>query len=80
MDLNKKKCVPCEKGALPLDEKREDELLKETDNWELARTGVHALKKSFKFTGFRGAIGFVVQDALLAESEGHHPDFHIYYA
>jgi 4a-hydroxytetrahydrobiopterin dehydratase len=80
MDLNKKKCVPCEKGASPLDEQREDELLKAVDNWELTRTGVHTIKKSFKFTGFPAAVGFVVEVALLAESEGHHPDIHIYYA
>jgi 4a-hydroxytetrahydrobiopterin dehydratase len=80
MDLTKKKCLPCEKGAPPLDEEREDLLLKALDNWDLVRMGVHTLKKTFHFTGFSAAIGFVVQTALLAESEGHHPDMHIYYA
>jgi 4a-hydroxytetrahydrobiopterin dehydratase len=80
MDLTKKKCMSCEKGALTLDKKREDELLKEVDDWELTRTGAHTIKKAFRFSGFSAAIGFVVQIALLAESEGHHPDIHIYYA
>ena len=80
MDLTKKKCIPCEKGTPPLNERQENTLIKAVENWDLVRTGVHRLKKTFRFTGFSSAIGFVVQTALIAESEGHHPDIHIYYA
>ena len=80
MDLKKKKCVACGKDDPPLDKKNEDTLLTAVDNWELVRTGIHTLRKTFQFTGFSAAIGFVMEIALLAEAEGHHPDIHIYYA
>ncbi|MGB7566770.1 MAG: 4a-hydroxytetrahydrobiopterin dehydratase [Chitinivibrionales bacterium] len=80
MDLNKKKCVARGKDDVPLDKQNEDTLLTAVDNWELVRTGIHALRKTFRFTGFSAAIGFVVEIALLAEAEGHHPNIHIYYA
>ena len=80
MDLTKKKCISYKKSTLPLNERKEDILLKKVDNWKLVRTGTHGLKKTFQFRGFSSAMGFVVEVALLAESEGHHPDMHIYYS
>ena len=37
------------------------------------------IKREFKFKDFKEAIGFVNKVAALAESEGHHPDIHIFY-
>jgi len=38
------------------------------------REGNQRLRREFKFPNFRDAFGFVARVALVAESEGHHPD------
>ena len=35
------------------------------------------IRKTFEFTDFNGAMGFVVRVALLAEPANHHPDIDI---
>jgi 4a-hydroxytetrahydrobiopterin dehydratase len=43
--------------------------------WE--RDGDRTLRREFSFPDFRDAFGFVARVALLAESEGHHPDIEL---
>ncbi len=76
MELAKKKCEPCEGITAKL--KRDDilKLLKEISGWKL-QSG--KITKSFAFKNFMHAIGFVHEMALLAENEGHHPDFSVHY-
>ncbi len=76
MDLNSKKCKPCEAGIPPLTEKQSSELLKQTPGWEIKDGHVH---RQFKFKNFREAISFVNKVAEKAEEEGHHPDIIINY-
>lgn len=77
MELAKKKCVPCESGTLPFDEKKANEMLKEVSEWAL-KNG-HLFKK-FKFRDFIEAMKFVNSVAEVAEQEGHHPDFCVRYS
>jgi len=79
MDLRTKKCKPCEKGAPPFTEAQEDAMVKDIENWEIVRTGIHKIKKLFRLKGFSPAMGFVVQIGLVAQEQGHHPDIHVYY-
>ena len=79
MDLQTRKCKPCEKGATPLSSDREEALLSNIKNWELTRTGIHRLKKRFIVHSFSAAMGFVVQIGLVAETQGHHPNICIFY-
>jgi 4a-hydroxytetrahydrobiopterin dehydratase len=44
----------------------------ETPAWE--RDGNPTLRREFSFPNFRDAFSLVVRVALLAESEGHHPE------
>jgi 4a-hydroxytetrahydrobiopterin dehydratase len=44
----------------------------EVPAWE--RDGNRTLRREFSFPNFRDAFGFVARVALLAESEGHHPE------
>lgn len=51
----------------------------QTLGWELIEDS-KKIKKEFKFKTFKEAMNFLNKVADLAEDEGHHPDFHIYYA
>lgn len=89
MDLLKKKCVPCEGGALPLSKEQAEEYLKQVPEWilvpdtnpkpEQAWFGAR-LRREFKFKDFIGAINFVERVADVANTEDHHPDIHVYYS
>lgn len=46
-------------------------LAREVPGWE--RDGTGSLTREFTFEDFSGAFGLVVQVALLAEAESHHP-------
>ena len=78
-DLTEQKCVPCEGGIPPLDDKKEEEYLKQVEGWSLIREGIHRIRKEFYFDNFVKSIEFVNKVADIAEGEGHHPDVYIYY-
>jgi 4a-hydroxytetrahydrobiopterin dehydratase len=44
---------------------------------EWQREGNQHLTRELKFPNFRDAFGFVARAALVAESEGHHPDIEL---
>ena len=77
-DLLNKKCVPCEGGTDPFSRAEAEEYLAETLGWELD-SDFKKIKKEFKFKNFDEAIDFVDKVARVAESEGHHPDIHVFY-
>jgi 4a-hydroxytetrahydrobiopterin dehydratase len=75
-ELAQKSCIPCNGDVPPLT----------TDQiWPLARelggswrvVDGHHLEKSYTFPDFRTALDFVYRVGLLAEAEGHHPDFEL---
>ena len=75
-DLHKRKCEVCAPGTPPIDETRAEELQRELDpRWD--RRGNRDLERNFEFKNFRDAFGLAARVALLAESEGHHPDMEI---
>mgnify|MGYP001568329201 CR=1 FL=1 len=78
MDLLAKKCVACGAGSKPIAEKEIKELIKVTSGWGLGPDSRN-ISREFKFKNFREAMGFVSGVSQLAESEGHHPDIHIFY-
>ncbi len=77
-NLSQKKCVPCEVGMPPLSIDEANEYLRQASGWEIVDDG-KKLKREFKFESFKKSIEFVDRVAELAESEGHHPDIHIFY-
>lgn len=75
-ELAGRRCVPCEGGTPPLPPEVIAGLQPQVDAaWEL-QDGTR-LRRSFKFGDFTDAFGFATRVALVAESEGHHPDFEI---
>ena len=77
-DLIQKHCVPCEGGVDPF---TPEEIEKYngilTTPWDIIDD--KKIKREFKFKNFKEAVKFVNSVADIAESEGHHPDIHIFY-
>lgn len=68
------KCVPCE-GGIPAMERAEAELrVRQIPEWEL---DFPRISREFQLKDFRAALAWVNRVGMLAEEEGHHPDFHI---
>ena len=84
--LSDRRCVPCEGGTPPLGEAAASNLMQEITGWD-RRTAPGAkagdshpeIHKKFQFADFLAAMAFVDRVAVLAEQEGHHPDFCVHY-
>ncbi len=77
-ELNKKKCIPCHSGILPLEKKEVDRFLSELRNkWLINELG--HLYKIYIFSNFIDAMSFANKIAEIAEQENHHPDLVISY-
>ena len=74
-ELAEAHCDVCVPGTPPLPEQEAAALAREAPAWE--REGNRALRREFSFVDFRDAFGLVARVALLAESEGHHPDIEL---
>lgn len=55
----------------PLEAGDIDAALSDMDGW--SREG-NAIRKTFRFDGFRGAVAFIVRAAFEAEALDHHPE------
>jgi 4a-hydroxytetrahydrobiopterin dehydratase len=78
MDLSTKKCVPCEGGVPPLNKKEVAEYKKLIKpGWKVTKE--NRITNEYAFVNFKHTMDFVNKVADLAESEGHHPDLHVYY-
>src|SRR5262245_52071184 len=78
MKLSERRCAPCDAGTPRVEPARVRALLAELPGWE-AIDGDGKLHRQFRFADFRGAMGFVMRMALLAEGQDHHPDFSVHY-
>jgi 4a-hydroxytetrahydrobiopterin dehydratase len=75
-ELASRHCVACKPGTPTIAEERAVEYEAQLDpSW--AREGLVRLRRELDFPNFRDAFGFVARLALLAESEGHHPDIEL---
>ena len=75
-DLLKKKCVPCEGGALPFDISQIHKFQKKVDGWDIIKNKneIYILEKKFLFKKFSDAQNFVNNVGKISEIENHHPD------
>ncbi len=74
--LTQKVCHACESGEPPLAAEQVAALLPQIPGWEIKDGKVH---RQFVFKDFKEAMVFVNKVAELAEAEGHHPDFTIWW-
>ena len=74
-DLVSQKCVPCEGGVAPLTRAEAEEMMKDVNiGWKLSDDAT-SISRSLLFGDFLQAMAFVNRLAVVAEEEGHHPDF-----
>ena len=74
MNLCDSQCVPCSKGAEPMDEIEIKKYLEKISDWNLVDyCGVRCLSRTFKFKDFRAALEFTNQVGRIAEEQQHHP-------
>ena len=74
-ELASEHCEACEPGTPPVSEEEASRLAARVPAWQ--REANQRLSREFKFPNFRDAFGFVARVALVAESEGHHPDMEL---
>ena len=72
-----KKCVPCEGGVHPLENREIKQLLASIPDWHVL-DGV--LTREFEFLNFHQTMAFVNAVAWLANLENHHPDMEVSYS
>ena len=78
--LTKESCVPCRGGAPTLTSEEIAALEPQVPDWTVTEVdGVKRIAREFKFRDFRQALDFTVAVGELAESEGHHPDVHLFW-
>jgi 4a-hydroxytetrahydrobiopterin dehydratase len=69
------RCVPCKRGAPPLDEPAARALHQRyVPDWTLA---FPKLRRRYQLRDFRAALAWINRVGMLAEEEQHHPDFHL---
>lgn len=73
MDLQNKKCVPCEGGISPIAAEELAGYIVKTPEWQVIANGKE-LERKFKFKNFRQSLAFVDKVGEIAEGENHHPD------
>ena len=69
MPLATEHCEACEKGTPPLSEEDAAALAAEVPEWD--RDGNRTLRRTFEFSNFRDAFGFVARAALVAGAVPH---------
>ena len=75
-DLAQRRCQACEGDVPPIPPEQVRELQARIDpEWKVEEG--KQLRRGFKFRNFIDAWGFASRVALVAESEGHHPDFEV---
>ena len=84
MNLTEKHCVPCEGGTPTLDDASVTKMLGQVAGWTVRaeQPGEKAgsrITKRVKFKDFVAAMAFLDKLAVIAEAEGHHPDFCVHY-
>jgi 4a-hydroxytetrahydrobiopterin dehydratase len=78
MTLDRKKCAPCEGGAVPLSAEAAGKFAIEVPKWAVS-VEPPRVSREFRFRDFKRAMAFVNRVAELAEEEGHHPDIHVHW-
>jgi 4a-hydroxytetrahydrobiopterin dehydratase len=75
VNLATRTCKEC-LGSQPLEEAQAAELHRQIDAaWK--RDGNRVIQRVFTFPDFRRSFALATQIALLAESQGHHPDLEV---
>ncbi len=75
-DLATKHCVPCEGVVQPLSREEIRSLMQGLLGWKLTPDGKR-IRREWRMLDFAAALEFLNRVGEVAESEDHHPDFHL---
>lgn len=73
MDLEGKRCTPCQGGIPPLTAEAAASLQQAAPAWGLQQDSTRIVR-AFTFRAYADALAFVDAISAVAEAEGHHPD------
>ena len=76
MELNQKKCVPCEGIGRAYSLKEALERMAEIPGWVLADDG-KSISREYVLKNFVAGVDHINKIKILAEDEMHHPDLHL---
>ncbi|MDD5218356.1 MAG: 4a-hydroxytetrahydrobiopterin dehydratase [Candidatus Omnitrophica bacterium] len=71
-----KRCISCEVKTSPLTKAQAKKNLTILKGWKLSRD-FRVISRSYAMKSFLAAVHLIQQIALIAETEGHHPDIHL---
>jgi len=77
MELEQKRCIPCEGGVPALSEDEIMDYLSVVKGWITKDN--QKITRRFNFVNFKHTMSFVNEVARIADEEGHHPVMHVYY-
>jgi len=75
-DFTLLQCRPCRKDTPPLPRPQAEAWLASVPGWRLSADGL-SLEREFLMKDFSSAVDFIRRMAEVADSEDHHPDFHL---
>jgi peptide-methionine (S)-S-oxide reductase len=80
MDLKERHCAACQGNSDVVSEETERSLLAKLFDWRIdIDNNIHKLTKTVKSETFMNAVNLLREIAVIADSENHHPDLHLYY-
>jgi 4a-hydroxytetrahydrobiopterin dehydratase len=74
--LVSKRCAACEGNLKKLTPRQARQQVKALNGWRLTHGG-KCIRKDWQVKHFGEAVSFLNRVAQVAETEGHHPDFHL---
>lgn len=77
VELAEQPCQACQEDSPSVSAEEWQAYRAQLPDWQwvtLSQEQAQALERHFHFANFRQAFAFISQIALLAESQGHHPD------
>ncbi len=75
-NLGQKKCKPCEGIEKALSVTEAKKYLGGLSQWQMDQNG-KMISRNFVMKNFMAAVDLINHAAQIAESENHHPDFHL---
>jgi|SRR3989339_222472 len=79
MDTQELDSPACQETSSLLSQSETERLLRGVPDWNLKTYGIQTIYKVFHFNSFKENIAFINEIAKAAESEKHHPGFHVSY-
>jgi methionine-S-sulfoxide reductase len=80
MNLKERHCSACSGNSDMISEETQRSLLTKLFDWRIeADHNIHKLTRTVKSETFMDAVNLLREIAVIADSENHHPDLHLYY-